>query len=225
VPPRRKSQSRNSCTGKGRRQKHESAVMGPSSLPILDSSLRRIFRWRAPPNWSVSDWRNEMRAEAACAGWQAVCEYDPSLGVPFGAFAHQRVLTSTLTRFRQEWAYALRSGQEYDPEGFDSRLFDYTAYAVFDDWPGYALARLSKSELWLIGQLFLKDRTEAEIATQIGITQQAINKRKRMILLRLCRYTVGTSSRDRDVFSPASTVETPGLRKLGVSGRQKNKSM
>ena len=136
-----------------------------------------------------------MRAEAACAAWQAGGDYEPSLGVPFSAFVHQRVLTNTLTRYRHEWAYASRSAQEYDPEGFDNRLFDYTASAVFYDWPGHALARLSKSELWLIGQLFLKDRTEAEIATQIGITQQAVNKRKSMILLRLRGYMTKTSSR------------------------------
>ena len=194
MSPRRKSQSRIFCTGKGRREKHESAVMGPSSLPILDSSLRRIFRWRVPPNWSISDWRNEMRAEAACAAWQAVCDYDPSLGVPFNAFARQRVLTSTLTRYRQEWAYALRVAQEHKPEASDSRMLDAAVPAVFADWPRPALARLTKSDLWLVEQLFLRGRTEATIATETGVTQQAVNKRKSMILLRLRGYMTGTSS-------------------------------
>jgi hypothetical protein len=193
VPPRSKSQSRIFCTGKGRREKHESAVMGPSSLPILDSSLRRIFRWRVPPNWSVSDWRNEMRAEAACAAWQAVCDYDPSRGVPFSAFGRQRVLTGTLTRYRQEWAYALRSAHEYDPKDSDSRLLDSAIPTMFND-PRPALARLTKSDLWLVEQLFLRGRTEATIATETGITQQAVNKRKSMILFRLRGYMTGTSS-------------------------------
>jgi len=194
MPPRRKSQSRIFCTGKGREEKPESALMGPSSLPILDSSLRRIFRWRVPPNWSISDWRNEMRAEAACAAWQAVCDYDPSLGVPFNAFAHQRVLTSTFTRYRQEWTYALRLAQEHKPEDSDSRMLDSAVPAVFADWPRPALARLTKSDLWLVEQLFLRGRTEATIATETGITQQAVNKRKSMILLRLRGYMTETSS-------------------------------
>jgi hypothetical protein len=193
--PLRKSQSRNPCGDKRPREGSEWPVAGPLSLPIVDSCLRRILSWRVPPNWSISDWRNEMRAQAACAAWQAVCDYDPSLGVPFNAFARQRVLTSTLTRYRQEWAYALRSAYEHDPEGSDSGLLDSSVSAVFDDWPGHALACLSKSEIWLIGQLFLKDRTEAEIATQIGITQQAVNKRKSMILLRLRGYMTETASR------------------------------
>jgi len=179
-----KSQSRNPCTGKGR----EWAATGPLPLVVSDSCLRRIFRWRVPPNWSVSDWRNEMRAEAACAAWQAVCNYDPSLGVPFGAFARQRVLTGTLTRCRQEWAYALRLTPEHDPERSDSRRLDSAASAAFDACPGHALARLSKSDFWLVEQLFLRDRTEADIAAQIGITQQAISKRKRAIVIELRRY-------------------------------------
>jgi DNA-directed RNA polymerase specialized sigma24 family protein len=68
------------------------------------------------------------------------------------------------------------------------------ASAVFDDWPGHALARLPSSDLWLVEQLFLRDRTEADIATQIGITQQAVSKRKQLILLRLRRYMTRTSS-------------------------------
>ena len=136
-----------------------------------------------------------MRAEAACAAWQAVGDYDPSLGVPFSAFVRQRVLADTLTRYRQEWAYALRLAQKHDPKDFDTRTLDSTASALFDAWPSHALARLSKPDLWLIEQLFVRDRNEADIAIQIGITQQAVNKRKRMILVRLRGYMTATSSR------------------------------
>jgi hypothetical protein len=162
--------------------------MGDDPSPLMGSCLKRIFRWRVPPNWSISDWRNEMRAEAACAAWQAVCDYDPSLSVPFIAFARQRVLTSTLTRYRQEWAYALRSAQEHDPESSDRRLLNSTTSEVFDDCPVPALARLSKPDLWLVEQLFLRDRREADVAAQIGITQPAISKRKRAIVMQLRRY-------------------------------------
>jgi hypothetical protein len=184
-----KSQSRNPCNGEGRSVGYESAAIEPLPLPVSDSCLRRIFRWRVPPNWSVSDWRKEMRAEAACAAWEAVRDYDPSLGVPLGAFAHQRVLTRTLTRYRQEWAYALRLAPEYDSESSSgSRLLDSAVSAMFDRCPRQALSGLSKAQFWLAEQLFLKDRTEADIAAQIGITQQAINKRKRAIVIELRRY-------------------------------------
>jgi DNA-directed RNA polymerase specialized sigma24 family protein len=162
--------------------------MSDDPLQLIGSCLRRIFRWRVPPNWSISDWRNEMRAEAASAAWQAMCDYDQSLNVPLIIFARQRVLTSTLTRYRQEWAYALHSTPEHDPEKSHSRLLDSATSEVFDHWLGHALARLSKPDLWLIEQLFLRDRTEANIATQIGISQPAISKRKRAIVMRLRRY-------------------------------------
>jgi len=190
--PRRKSQSRIPCASKGQGEGYEWAATGASSL---DSCLRRIFRWRVPPNWSISDWHYEMRAEAACAAWQAVGDYDPSLDVPFSAFVRQRVLADTLTRYRQEWAYALRLAQKHDPKDFDTRTLDSTASAVFDAWPGHALARLSKPDHWLVEQLFLRSRTEATIAAEIGITQQAVNKRKSTILLRLRGYMTRTSSR------------------------------
>ena len=206
---RSRSQSRDPSSGKGQKGAHQWAEIGPLPLPILDSCLRRIFRWRVPPNWSISDWRNEMRAEAACAAWQAVCDYDPSLGVPFSAFAHQRVLTTTLTHYRREWAYALRSAEEQDPENSDSRLLNFTINSeLSEDWPGLALARLSKPDLWLIEELFLRDRTEANIATQTGITQQAVNKRKWMLLLRLRQYMTDLPSEQRGVLSPLSKVGT-----------------
>ena len=221
---RYKSQSRNPSGNKGRKGEHEWAAIGPLSLPILDSCLRRIFRWRVPPNWSIFEWRNEMRAEASCAAWQAVCDYDPSFGVPFSAFAHQRVLTRTLTRYRQEWAYTLRLEYEADPEESDSRTLDSTSSAVFDDWPRNALAGLSKSDLWLVGQLFLRGRTEADIATQIGITQQAVNKRKWMILLRLRRDIAGTSFQQGLAFLPDIDIGNPRVGEAdGLTGRQKNK--
>jgi DNA-directed RNA polymerase specialized sigma subunit len=59
---------------------------------------------------------------------------------------------------------------------------------VFDDRPVPALARLSKPDLWLVEQLFLRDRTEADVAAQIGISQPAISKRKRAIVMQLRRY-------------------------------------
>jgi DNA-directed RNA polymerase specialized sigma subunit len=177
---------------------------------LLHSCLSRVFRWRAPPNWSISEWRNEIQAEAACAGWQAVSDYDRARGVPFSAFARQRVLTQTLTRFRQEWAYALRCAQEQEPANSYSTQLDPATSAVFDDWARQALAHLSKPDLWLLGQLFFRDRTEAEIAKQIGITQQGVNKRKRLILNNLRQFMPRESSGHEGVLSPHRLSDPDG---------------
>jgi DNA-directed RNA polymerase specialized sigma subunit len=155
------------------------------ALQTLSSSLHRIFRWRVPPNWSVSDWREEIRAEAACAACHAAQDYNASLGVPFGAYARQRVLARTLTRYRQEWAYALRMAQELKPEVSDEKMSASIAPALLDQWPRCTLDRLSKSDLWLVGQLFLRERSESDIAKEMGVSQQAISKRKRTIIRRI----------------------------------------
>ena len=223
--PRCKSQSRNHCGDKRPREGSEWAARGPLSFHIVDSSLRRIFKWRVPPNWSISEWRNEMRAEAACAVWQAVCDYDPSLGVPFDAFAYQRVLTKTLTRYRQEWTYALRLAQVNKPEELDTRKLGSAVSTLPADWPRSALATLTKSDRWLIEQLFLRGRTEATIATETGITQQAVNKRKSMILLRLRGYMTGLPLDTDPSFHPHRRGN-PALPNLGLSrSSKKNQPM
>lgn len=154
---------------------------------VIDAVLRRVFSWRIPAHWSRGDWGREMRAQAASAVWQAVCDYDPSRGVPFSAYARQRVLSSALTRYRQEWAYAFRcvlsqrrDGDEWDPPRppCSSALCESLREA---------LLRLSRHDLWLLEQMFWEDRTESDIAEQVGISQQAISKRKNVILRELRR--------------------------------------
>ena len=48
-----------------------------------------------------------------------------------------------------------------------------------------ALASLAEPDRRLIEQLYWEDQTEAEVAQQLAITQQAVSKRKRAILTRL----------------------------------------
>lgn len=94
------------------RPRHGVECVPPEWRLPLDTSLKRILRWRTPPNWSRGDWAGEVESLAVCAMVVATVEYDSSRGVPFGAFAHQRILTSVLTRFRQEWAFASRCGPQ-----------------------------------------------------------------------------------------------------------------
>jgi hypothetical protein len=71
-------------------------------LPEMDETLgsavqagfKRVRSWRVPPNWSCGDWFEELAAVASAAAWQAVCEFDPELGVPLAAFGYCRLMTS-----------------------------------------------------------------------------------------------------------------------------------
>lgn len=154
---------------------------------IFESCLRRIAAWRTPPNWSRAEWTREVRAQACCAVYVAASHYDTARGVPFAAFAHHRILTSVLTRYRQEWAFASHCG---DPETGDA-----AAIQVVD-----APTTLMRRELLdcigvsvrgpdraLLRALFWQGRSEATIARDRGISQQAISRRKGTLLRELRR--------------------------------------
>jgi len=148
---------------------------------LIESALKRVCSWRVPPNWSSSEWMKEMRAHGASAIWQAVCEYDPSRGIPFSAYARQRVWASALTRYRQEWVYALRTEWEAEVFAEAVTLCDVDPSRIHE-WLPHLVAELSAAERWLIEQLYWEGRTELEIANELGITQQAVSKRKSTIL-------------------------------------------
>lgn len=83
-------------------------ITGDALKPVLQSCQRRIRSWRVPPNWSPRDWFEEIEAVQAIAAWQASRAYDPSRGINYAAFVYQKVMACALTRYRQEWTYALR---------------------------------------------------------------------------------------------------------------------
>ena len=47
------------------------------------------------------------------------------------------------------------------------------------------LLELSKEEQWLIQELYFEERTEREVASILGLSQKAINKRRQKILEKL----------------------------------------
>jgi DNA-directed RNA polymerase specialized sigma subunit len=162
-------------------------MMPPEWPAAFSACLRRINAWRVPPNWSTSEWLREMRAVASCAAWEAECDYDAARGIPFSAFARQRVLSRALTRYRREWAYWLHSTAESGEVRSDGIASHAGHRQTLVSAIGVAIDRLPVSEAWLIRQLYWKERSETEIARDAGITQQAISKRKRVILSSLRR--------------------------------------
>ena len=150
------------------------------------SCLRRIRRWCVPPHWSNRDWFEEMEAEVAMAGLQATRDFDPTRGVPWEAFLRQRVMCAALARYRREWTYAIHrvSGAALDEYGtvegggLPSREANFELLQE-------ALDRLPRSDIRLIEGLFWGGETEARLAKVLGISQQAVSKRKLKILKNL----------------------------------------
>lgn len=181
--------------------------------PVLQSCQRRIRSWRVPPNWSPGGWFEEIEAVEAIAAWQAGCAYDPSSGINYQAFVYQKVMARALTRYRQEWTYALRvistdectsrprsSNAASDSAGSADRgdiplcgTSVNTAFVlpIFEDLDA-ALTTLSKAQQQLIKNLFWHTYSEARIGKALGVSQRAISKRKHVIL-KLLRHRLSSN--------------------------------
>jgi len=192
------------------------------TFPELNTTLRACFRrvrsWRLPRNWSSSDWSEEIIAIEAASACQAELEFDPKHQIPFGAFVYHRVMARCLTRYRQEWTYALRFSSDSAAGPVSGASVDDGSEKVCESAPGEpavqdpessinstfsyevlysALASLDDSDRRLIEQLYWEDQTEAKVAQQLAITQQAVSKRKRAVLVRL-KMRLSASDKDSD---------------------------
>jgi DNA-directed RNA polymerase specialized sigma24 family protein len=171
----------------------------------LQRCLKRICCWQPPPNWSTRAWFQEITAHGICAVCQAQRDFDPSRGVPLGAFVYQRVLARAFTRYRQEWTYACRHAPDSESgESDETRHFDGAMVAP-EPTPcchadlHCALASLPDIDRSIIEQIFWHERTETDLAKTMHISQQAVNKRKRLALVKLGNtlYESDKSSRAR----------------------------
>jgi hypothetical protein len=157
--------------------------VGESKDLVSVRCLARISRWRVPANYNRTDWMRELRAVISCTAVIADREYNASCGVPRDAFLYERLLSAALTRYRQEWRFASRYRSESE---------NHSAGQSLDSNPmqesvAHAVASLPKPDRDLITNLFWEGQTEAEIAARLKVTQQAISKRKAVILERLRR--------------------------------------
>jgi DNA-directed RNA polymerase specialized sigma24 family protein len=152
---------------------------------IWPGCVGRIRRWRLPPRWSVRDWWEEVLAQGLAAAWEALCDYDPERGVARERFMQGRVLARVLQLYRREWAYGRRCDPELPTDrGKDRPGEPESAGLVRAEGPEW-LAHLPGADRRLLERLFVDGWTEAEAARELGISQPAISKRKRLILSRL----------------------------------------
>jgi DNA-directed RNA polymerase specialized sigma24 family protein len=160
---------------------------------VWAACFRRIRNWQVPPRWSSRDWWEEARAQAAIAAWKAYQDYDPAQGLlPLEAFLHLRVLASVRTRYRQEWGYGLHHGSTTPATGLIASV-DPSALVGDADLIGQLLESLKEGDRWLLRQLFWVGMPEDAVAQALGISRQAVNKRKMIILKSLRKMVRNTS--------------------------------
>jgi RNA polymerase sigma factor (sigma-70 family) len=145
-----------------------------------------------PPNWSQSDWLEELAAVGTAAAWQALCDFDPERGVPLAGFGYCRMIARCLSRYRKEWRYALHLFASDSCEK-ETTTFKQPGWAASsagkvdgthrsnDDLRG-AVDALLPEQRRLIEQLFWEERTETEVANAMGTNQSTISRHKQAIL-------------------------------------------
>jgi len=153
---------------------------------VSDSCLRRITTWRTPPNWSRREWVEEMRSVVDSAAIQAESLYNSSYGCTVTEFLYGRILAAALTRHRQEWAFGCRCAPLAETQNLTASVnlpdgFRFASPPAVEE----AIADLPAESRTLVRLLFWDKETEADIASMLGVSQQAVSKRKRTILRRL----------------------------------------
>lgn len=166
-------------------------ILSPELDFVITSCLRRIRKWRVPPSWMVLEWSEELRSEATVAGLQAFHDFNASRGVPLEAFLRQRVMHRTLALYRREWTYAVRRVLEKELDrcadvGRRDLSMDVANLRILQR----SLDLLPEPDYCLIEGIFWGARSEIDIAEELGISQQAVSKRKRRILRTLRRSIV-----------------------------------
>jgi DNA-directed RNA polymerase specialized sigma24 family protein len=155
---------------------------------VILGCLKKVYRWRVPGHWSEHDWFEEIRAEMAAAAVRAERDFDPARGVPWRGFLGRRLMYAALARYRREWSHALRqvsfeAMEDFGTTGADDLPRRDTRARLIHE----ALRQLPRADAALIEGLFWGGATEAGLARSLGVSQQAVNKRKRSIFRALHR--------------------------------------
>lgn len=102
-------------------------------------------------------------------------------------YVFHRMLVATLKRSRREWGYALSFLRHPASAPLAVRAEDHLVTVEEGQLLRRALGELTRLDRQLIERLFWEGRSEAQIASESGISQQAANRRKQKILHELRR--------------------------------------
>lgn len=168
----------------------------------LQAALRRARKWRRPPHWDRSEWHKELDALAQASAFEASLRFDEQKDVPFEAFLFQQVLTALRDFHRKEWVYfhlhyghllvTFEGGEREGEACFEGAVRmegEKQEWRRF--WVRWGMERLGERERWVLLKVYWEGWTEEEIAQELGISQQAVNKIKQKALQKLREWLKG----------------------------------
>jgi DNA-directed RNA polymerase specialized sigma24 family protein len=162
----------------------------PTAWPSLWARCwSRIRSWRVPPRWSHHEWLVEARAQGALAACEAIRAFEASRLVPLDAFLYRRVVASVWTRYRQECSFGRRCPRDASLPELAAPGAEHPDAELFERLEAI-LRTLDEGELRLIRQLFWVGRSEDDLARELGVSRQAVNKRKQKLLRRLGSHLI-----------------------------------
>jgi RNA polymerase sigma factor (sigma-70 family) len=173
--------------------------LSPKVQKAVQVALHQARQWRCPIHWDGKEWQKELDAIAQAAAFEACFYFDEQRGITLEIFVFWQVLTALRDFHRREWAYfAFHCGhltkasdegevgegnesaevcEEVATEGLER---EWRRYLIF-----WALERLSERERQVLERLYWDGYTEAEVAKELGISQQAVSKIKRKAIQKL----------------------------------------
>jgi RNA polymerase sigma factor (sigma-70 family) len=159
----------------------------PWDLVFKGSGIWRACRWhirarrRPPSGWSWPDWWQEIEAVCFARALEALHQFDLARGVPLAAFLHTQVHYALSERYRQEERFAAHCHGDFGAprESADHEESNAAAEGV-TAW--LALQALPDDERRLLERLVLEDESEARLASELGVNQSTISRRKQKLL-------------------------------------------
>ena len=148
----------------------------------------------------------EAAAQAALACVESRSRYAD--GAVKSGSSESWISNCLLKRYRQEWSFARHCGRPVVYEPSDPKEVDGDMTPMVPRLQA-VLTRLPQSDRQLIHMLYWEHRTEAQVAAGLGVSQQAISKRKHRIFARLGVFL-------KEENSPLNTGGVRASRDIGV---------
>lgn len=161
-----------------------------SELTDFAARLARVHWWRLSATMRTEAEYDDMRGDAQLGAWQAAMRFDPARNDSLLGYASTRINGAVVDGLRARWGDARHKDQPHriDSEFLVGDLTEIVEPVCLDDafadidlrdslLRAISVAGLSQQQRRVVLAL-LRDRPLTEVATEDGVTPEAISKRR-----------------------------------------------